>query len=82
MKAGDLVCVNVSAFWMENAEPRWEFGYLMEDYEPFKKTMKVVLFNAPPWKYFAVFFYCILFSVNTKFSFCFVSLQYIVIIPG
>ena len=30
---------------MENAEPRWEFGYLMEDYEPFKKTMKVVLFN-------------------------------------
>ena len=45
MKAGDLVCVNVSAFWMEDAEPQWEFGYLMEDYEPFKKTMKVVLFN-------------------------------------
>jgi len=45
MKTGDLVCVNVSAFWMENAEPRWEFGYLMEDYEPFKKTMKVALFN-------------------------------------
>ena len=45
MKAGDLVCVNVSAFWMENAEPQWEFGYLMEDYKPFTKIMKVSLFN-------------------------------------
>ena len=45
MKTGDLVCVNVSAFWMDNIEPQWEFGYLMEDYEPFTKIMKVVLFN-------------------------------------
>jgi len=53
MKAGDLVCVNVSAFWMEYTEARWELGYLMEDYEPFVRMMKVVLFDGTVKTYHA-----------------------------
>ena len=44
MKRGDLVRVNVAAFWMENEEPEWEYGIIVEDYEPILKFVRVAMF--------------------------------------
>ena len=45
MKRGDLVRVNVAAFWMENEEPEWEYGIIAEDYEPILKFVRVAMFH-------------------------------------
>ena len=45
MKRGDVVRVNVAAFWMENEIPEFEYGILVEDYEPATKFMRVRLFS-------------------------------------
>lgn len=45
MKRGELVRVNVSAFWMENEAPEWEYGIIVEDYEPVNKFMRISLFS-------------------------------------
>jgi hypothetical protein len=45
MKRGDVVRVNVAAFWMENELPQFEYGIIIEDYEPVTKFMRIALFN-------------------------------------
>ena len=45
MKRGDVVRVNVAAFWMENETPEFEYGILVEDYEPVTKFMRIALFS-------------------------------------
>ena len=45
MKRGDLVRVNVAAFWMENEEPEWEYGIIVENYEPILKFVRVAMFH-------------------------------------
>ena len=45
MKRGDVVRVNVSAFWMENEQPQFEYGIIIEDYEPVTKFMRIALFS-------------------------------------
>ena len=45
MKRGDVVRVNVAAFWMENEIPEFEYGILVEDYEPVTKFMRIALFS-------------------------------------
>ncbi len=45
MKKGDIVRVNVAAFWMENETPEFEYGILVEDYEPVTKFMRIALFS-------------------------------------
>lgn len=45
MKKGDIVRVNVAAYWMENTNPQFKYGVLSETYEPVTKFMRISLFE-------------------------------------